>query len=132
MSIPLICVALLALLCIGLGFAVSLTRSGANTLYGSNIDPEDGLYKILRAHSNTTEYAPILALLIYILAQSQQPGWLIWCMVLATFFRYLFVVGIIVPTSMAKPNPLRFIGALGTYLTGFVLCGALLLQAING
>lgn len=131
MSFPLICISLLAFLCLGLGFAVSLTRAKTETIYGSDTDPESILYKMVRAHGNTIEYVPILALLIFILGQ-QQTSWVFWCMGLATFFRYLLVVGIVIPKTMAKPNPMRFIGALGTYLSGFGLCTALLLQAING
>jgi hypothetical protein len=131
MSIPLTCIALLAFLSIGLAFAVSLYRAKTGTVYSNNIDPEDSLYKVVRAHGNTVEYAPILAILIYVLSQTDQPGWVIWCMVLATFFRYLFVMGLLIPKTMAKPNPMRFIGALGTYLSGFGLSAALLIQAIN-
>jgi hypothetical protein len=47
---------------------------------------------------------------------------------LATASRYLIVAGLIFPPSMAQAHPLRFIGALGTYLTGFGLCIALLLS----
>ncbi len=119
MSTPLICIALLGFLVVGLGFSVSMTRSKTETLFGSATDPEDILYKMMRAHGNTIEYAPVLALLIFVLGQASQPGWVIWCMILVTFFRYLLVVGIVFPKSMAEPNPMRFIGALGTYLTGF-------------
>ena len=101
MSIPLMCIALLAFLCIGLGFAVSLTRSKTETLHGSTTDPEDLLYKMVRAHGNTIEYAPILALLIYVLSQYPQSTWVLWCMVLVTFCRYLLVAGIIFPKSLA-------------------------------
>lgn len=131
MSIPLICISLLAFLCIGLGFAVSSARAKTETIYGSAIDPEDSLYKILRAHGNTIEFAPILALLIYILSLQVLSTWVLWCMVLATVFRYMHAAGLIFPKTMAKPNPLRFIGALGTYFTGFGLCIALLLQALG-
>jgi uncharacterized membrane protein YecN with MAPEG domain len=131
MSTPLVCIALLGFLVIGLGFSVSMTRSKTETMYGSTTDPEDVLYKMTRAHGNTIEYAPIIALLIFILSLSSQPGWVIWCMILVTFFRYLLVAGIIIPKSMDKPHPMRFVGALGTYLTGFGLCIAVLLQALN-
>jgi len=131
MSIPLICISLMAFLGIGLGFAVSLTRANTDTIYGSEIHPENTLYKVVRAHGNTIEYVPILAILIYVLSLQSQPSWVLWCMVLATFCRYLIVLGIIIPKSLAKANPMRFVGALGTYLTGFGLCGALLLQALN-
>ncbi len=130
MSTPLICVALLGFLILGLGFAVSMTRAKTNTLFGSPIDPENFLYRMTRAHGNTIEYAPIIALLIYILSLSPQSEWVIWSMILATFFRYLFVIGIIIPKSMARANPMRFLGALGTYLAGFGLCTAVMLQAL--
>ncbi len=131
MSTPLICIALLGFLVVGLGFAVSMTRSKTETMFGSSTDPEDILYKMTRAHGNTAEYAPIIALLIFVLSQSSQSQWVIWCMILATFFRYLIVAGIIFPKTMDTVNPMRFIGALGTYLTGFGLCAAVLLQALN-
>ncbi len=131
MSIPLICISLLAVLAIGLGFAVSLGRSKTETLFGSSIDPEDSLYKLVRAHGNTVEYVPIIALLIYILSQFPLSSWVLWCMILVTFFRYLLVAGIVFPKSLARPNPMRFVGALGTYLTGFGLCVALFLQALG-
>jgi uncharacterized membrane protein YecN with MAPEG domain len=131
MSIPLICIALLGFLVVGLGFAVSMTRSKTDTMFGSTADPEDILYKMTRAHGNTIEYAPMIALLIFILSQSPQSDWILWCMILVTFFRYLFVAGIIFPKSMAQANPVRFLGALGTYLTGFGLCAAVILQGLN-
>lgn len=131
MLIPLICISLLAFLGIGLGFAVSLTRAKTDVLFGSSTDPEDILYKMVRAHGNTMEYVPILALLIYILSQFPQSTWVLWCMVLVTFARYAIVVGIIFPKTLAKPNPMRFIGSLGTYLAGFGLCIALILRALN-
>jgi uncharacterized membrane protein YecN with MAPEG domain len=131
MSIPLICIALLGFLVVGLGFAVSMTRSRTDTMFGSTADPEDILYKMTRAHGNTIEYAPMIALLIFILSQSPQSDWILWCMILVTFFRYLFVAGIIFPKSMAQANPVRFLGALGTYLTGFGLCTAVILQGLN-
>ena len=131
MSIPLICISLLAVLAIGLGFAVSLGRSKTETLFGSAIDPEDSLYKLVRAHGNTVEYVPIIALLIYILSQFPLSTWVLWCMILVTFFRYLLVAGIVFPKTLARPNPMRLVGALGTYLTGIGLCVALFLQALG-
>jgi uncharacterized membrane protein YecN with MAPEG domain len=131
MSIPLICIALLGFLVVGLGFAVSMTRSKTDTMFGSTADPEDILYKMTRAHGNTIEYAPMIALLIFILSQSPQSDWVLWCMILVTFFRYLFVAGIILPKSMGQPHPMRFLGALGTYLAGFGLCTAVILQGLN-
>ena len=129
MSIYLICIALLGFLCFSLGFHVSMARAKVGAMYGGDADPDSALYKAQRAHGNTIEYAPILALLIFALGQSEQAGWVVWTMILATFFRYLIVVGILLPVTMAKPNPMRFVGALGTYISGLVLVGALLIQA---
>ena len=131
MSIPLLCISLLAVLAIGLGFAVSLGRSKTETLFGSAIDPEDSLYKLVRAHGNTVEYVPIIALLIYIHSLFPLSTWVLWCMILVTFFRYLLVAGIVFPKTLARPNPMRLVGALGTYLTGIGLCVALFLQALG-
>lgn len=129
MSVSLICVALLALLVVGLGFRVSLARKKSNTSFGCELEPTDPLYKAIRAHGNTVEYVPTLALLIYILGTLPVASWVLWTMCLATFFRYVLAAGILFPATMAKSNRLRFVGALGTYLTGFVLIFALLLQA---
>lgn len=131
MSIPLICISLLAFLCIALGFSVSMARAKSNVLIGCSDDPENSLYQLIRAHGNTIEYAPILALLIFILSLSPQSDWVIWFMVLATAARYLFAAGIVFPKTLAKPNPMRFVGALSTYFFGAGLSVALLIQAVG-
>ena len=129
MSISLMCVALLALLCLGLGFNVSLVRARTGTMYGADDDPASAMYKAVRAHGNTIEYAPLLALLIYILGQGVGSSWVNWAMIGAVFFRYVFALGILLPATMEKPHPLRFIGSLGTYLSGLALVIGLLLRA---
>ncbi|MEH6519464.1 MAG: MAPEG family protein [Halioglobus sp.] len=131
MSIYLICIAMLGLLCLGLGFNVAITRAKLGVLYGGEADPESKLYKAQRAHGNTTEYAPILAVLIFALGQSSQPSWVTIAMVAVTFFRYLFVLGILAPATMNKVNPMRLVGSLGSFLSGFALIAALLIQAIH-
>ncbi|MBW2290166.1 MAG: hypothetical protein JRG90_20420 [Deltaproteobacteria bacterium] len=45
---------------------------------------------------------------------------------IATASRYLIAIGLILSPTLEKPHPLRFVGALGTYLAGFGLCAALL------
>jgi len=131
MSVPIICVALLALLCIGLGFSVSMARAKQEKIIDHSNDPEDVLFQRVRAHGNTVEYAPILALIIYILGQTPQATWVLWFMVLVTACRYLLVAGLLIPKSMARPNPMRFVGALGTYIFGLGLVAALAMQAIH-
>ncbi|MBT4519407.1 MAG: MAPEG family protein [Halieaceae bacterium] len=131
MSIYLICISLLGLLVFALGFNVSMARNSSGSMYGSDADPESRLYKAQRAHGNTIEYAPILAIIMFALGQVEQPDWVIWSIVAATLSRFLLVAGIILPATMARPNPMRFLGALGTYLAGFALVAALIIQAIN-
>ena len=128
MTTALVCISLLGLLVFGLGFSVSTVRGRTETLTGSSGDPEDTLHKLVRAHGNTTEYAGMLAILIYAVGSTSPAGWVLWCMGLATASRYSLAIGLLVSPSMESPHPLRFIGALGTYLTGFVLCAALLLS----
>ena len=130
MSIPMICIALLGLLLILLGFGVSMQRRNAKRSLGVPDDPADPLLKYARAHGNTAEYAPILAILIFALAQSPQPGWVLGVMMLATLSRYLFAAGMILPASLAKPSPMRFYGALFTYLSGLTLALVLLVQSL--
>ena len=128
MTIATICIALLALLLFGLGLAVSLTRGSAQRIIGYSDDPTDRLHKLCRAHGNAAEYVPILALLIYILGARGPAAWIAWTFVAATVFRYLHAAGMIFPATLAAPNPMRFLGALGTYLAGFVLAIALLVS----
>ncbi len=128
MTIATICIALLALLLFGLGLAVSLTRGSAQRIIGYSDDPTDRLHKLCRAHGNAAEYVPILAILIYILGARGPAAWITWTFVAATVFRYLHAAGMIFPATLAAPNPMRFLGALGTYVAGLVLAIALLVS----
>jgi uncharacterized membrane protein YecN with MAPEG domain len=128
MTVALVCVALLGLLLIALGFAVSTARGQENVLIGSPEDPTHRLQKLVRAHGNTAEYAPMFAVLIYALGTLAPATWVLWCMGIAVGSRYLIVAGLIFGPSLAEAHPLRFVGALGTYLAGAALCVALLLH----
>ncbi|MEM7610598.1 MAG: MAPEG family protein [Pseudomonadota bacterium] len=130
MSIPMICIGLLGLLCFLLGFGVSMQRRRTGTSLGASADPADPLLKYVRAHGNTAEYAPIIALLIFVLAQSPQTTWVYAVMILATASRYVFAAGMVLPASLARPNIGRFLGALGTYLFGTTLAVTVLAQAL--
>ena len=126
MEAALVCVALLGILLFGLGFTVSITRGRTNTAAGSSGDPTDRLHKLVRAHGNTSEYVAMLAVLILILGTREPSTWSVVSMVGATASRYLLAAGIILSPTMEKPHPLRFLGALGTYVFGLALCGSLL------
>ncbi|TMA50223.1 MAG: MAPEG family protein [Deltaproteobacteria bacterium] len=124
MNVAIVCTALLGLLVFGLGLAVSLTRGATRTNFGFTPDPTDRLYKRVRAHGNAAEYAPMLAILILLIGARNPAPWMVWTFVAATLFRYLHAAGMLVCPSLDQPHPLRFVGALGTYVTGLVLAVA--------
>ena len=50
---------------------------------------------------------------------------LLGLLVAATTCRMLLVIGLVAFARMDRPNPVRFVGALGTYVAGLGLVGAL-------
>lgn len=124
-SIALACTAVLGLLLFGLGLAVSIGRFRATTGSGCAEDPTNPLHKLVRAHGNTAEYAPFLAMLFLYNGAHEPSGAVLSLIVAATACRCLLVVGLLAWPTMSKPNPARFIGALGTYLCGAALSIAL-------
>lgn len=121
MNLAITCIGLLGLLVIGLGFGVSMVRGRTGTNIGYRDDPTDPLFKWVRAHANACEFAPMLAILIFALASTGYGGWDGWLYIAAVVVRYLHAAGMILSPTLAEPNPLRFVGALGTYLVGFAL-----------
>ena len=95
-------------------------------LSGSSQDPANLLYKLVRAHGNTAEYAPFLAILFLYLGTRNPAPSTVWLMIAATACRVLLAISIVAWPTMAKPNVARFVGALGTYAPGIALCLALL------
>jgi uncharacterized membrane protein YecN with MAPEG domain len=124
--VAVVCTALLGVLVFGLGLGVSLTRGRTGVIAGCPDDPDHALTRMSRAHGNTTEYAPMLAVLMLVVGANDPPAWALWTMGLAVACRYVFVVGVLVCPTMTKPHPLRFIGASGTYAAGLALCVAAL------
>lgn len=127
MNVAITCAALLGLLVFGLGLAVSMVRGSTQTNIGYTPDPANMLYKLVRAHGNATEYAPMMAILILLIGARQPATWVIWIFVAATLSRYLHAAGMIMSATLDKPQPLRLVGALGTYVFGLVLVVATLL-----
>ncbi len=126
------CIGLLGLLIIGLGLWVTVTRGRTQTAGGVKDDPADPLFKAVRAHGNATEYSPILAVLYLLLAQLEPSTWMLWTMGITTASRYLHAAGMLLGPTLAAPHPLRFVGALGTYLGGLALSLAALFRAFGG
>ncbi len=130
MSTTLVCIAMLAFLVFGLGFAVSAARARTGTLQGCPADPASGLHKLIRAHGNTAEYAPLLGLLFYLVARFSPGTAGLTLTVLATLSRYMLVAGILVSPTLARPHPLRAAGALGTWICGLALAALLVEQTL--
>ncbi|HKX41422.1 MAG TPA: MAPEG family protein [Burkholderiaceae bacterium] len=125
-TVALASVAALGLLLFGLGLAVSLLRFRKETLFGQPDDPNSLLCKLVRAHGNTAEYAGLIAVLVLYLGSRSPAPWVVWVMGAITACRYVLVAGLVFPASLARPNVLRFVGALGTYACGAALCAALI------
>lgn len=119
------CTAILGFLIFGLGVAISLLRFREHRLTGSADDPANLLHRFVRAHGNTAEYAPFLAVLFLYLGAHQPSALALWLMIGATAARVLLVLGLIA-WPLNRENPLRFVGALGTYVAGAALCALLL------
>jgi len=128
MSIFLLCAAVLVLLYAALSTNVSRMRLRRRKSPGVT-DAE--LTKAVRAHGNASEYIPLfVALFIYL--HSIQAGLpLAIVAVLATVSRVLHAAGMFLIPSVSERHPLRFLGALGTYICLFVLGTALLLRALG-
>lgn len=129
--IAILCAAALGALVFLLGLGVSLQRKKYRVGSGTTDDPNSRLNRYIRAHANTTEFVPFLALLFLYLG-AHAPGPLsLGLIVAATFSRYAIVFGLLTGPSLSRPNPARFIGALGTYLCGTALCIAMAITAFS-
>ncbi len=127
--VALICIAVLGVLVFGLGLAVSALRFRDGRLQGHSAEPTDLLHRVVRAHANAAEYAPFLAVLFLAFSAHAGNAVVAWLMIGATLARVLHAVGLLAWPTLARPNPLRFIGALGTYGCGLALCGVLVWAA---
>ena len=128
MTTAILCTALLGLLVFGLGLQVSRLRGSSNVIIGHSTDPADPLHKAVRAHANATEYAPMLAILMLAIGTRGPSTWMVLVFLAATLARYLHAIGMLVCPRLDQAHPLRFAGALGTYLCGFLLVLAALLS----
>ena len=123
MTTAIICTALMGLLLFALGLAVSLTRGSTKINYGYPDDPAHILHRLCRAHGNTAEYVAIFAVLMLFIGLREPTDWMLWVMWICVAARYVIVIGMLMG-SLDKLQPVRFIGALFTYLGGFALCVA--------
>jgi len=128
MDIPVVCTALLGLLLFGQGLHVSLMRQSTGVIIGHDRSPTDRMHRAVRAHANTAEYAPFLAILFLWHAAHQPAPWIVATIVIATVSRFTLVAGLLWGKSLDKPNPARFLGALLTYVCGLLLAAAVLVR----
>ena len=126
MYVSIVCTALLGFLLFGLGLFVSIQRQRHRTLIGHDQNPLDATHRAVRAHANTAEYAPFLAIMFLWHGAHDARAWILWTMVIATLSRYLLAGSLLFGPTMAKPNPARFVGALATYVCGLLLAAAML------
>ena len=126
MNVAVACTAALGLLLFGLGGYVSVLRQSLGRLIGHDASSVDPMHRAVRAHANTAEYAPFLAVLFLWHGAHQPPAWIIATILVATFARFLLVAGLLWGASLNKANPARFLGALVTYLCGAALALAIL------
>lgn len=115
------CTAALGCLLFLLGLSVSMLRRRAGIGSGPAPDKNAPLNRVIRAHANTAEFAPFLAVIYLYFGWRGASDLAVWLIVAATVSRFLLVIGLIAWPSMSRPNPPRFIGALGTYLCGVAL-----------
>lgn len=121
MRIAIACSALLGVLLFSLGIYVSAVRGRVGNNGGIPNDPGDPLFKAIRAHGNTAEYAPMLAILMLYLGAHNPALWIVWTMIIVTVCRYLIAIGMLMCPTLDRPYPLRLVGALGTYVGGLIL-----------
>src|SRR5260221_11168050 len=115
MTVAIVCTALLGLLLFVLGLNVSRSR-GAGKAGDYPTTSADPFFMAIRAHGNTAEYAPMLAVLILIAGERNPAAWVTIVMMIAVASRYLIAIGILSSSDLGVPNTLRFVGAVGTYL----------------
>lgn len=124
----LLCSAALVLLYAGLSLNVSLVRRKRRSFPEI---PEAEVIKAIRAHGNAGEYIPLFVA-VFLYLNSAQPGpsvFLVSVATLATLSRFAHAAGMLRIASVAERHPLRFYGALGTYIGLFALGAALLVRA---
>jgi hypothetical protein len=125
----LLCSALLVMLYFLLAFNVSMMRGKTRIGVGSNSDPSGPLNKAIRAHGNAAEYLPLFVAIFLYFSLVGASRWVAWVAVAVTACRFSHALGMYLSADLNKAQPLRFIGALGTYAGGIALGVALLLRS---
>lgn len=119
MNLYLLCAAILVLLYFWLSLNVSRVRGIGRK---SNERKEILLAKAVRAHGNASEYIPLFVLVFLFYREST--SWIpLILAVIATAGRISHAIGMLTAEHATQKNPMRYMGALATYigLVGFGL-----------
>ena len=127
MNTLVLCSGALASLYAVLSLNVSLTRLRKRK--DSSVT-EAQLTKAIRAHGNASEYIPLFIAAFLYLSTSGSDGLLSVIAVLATVSRFAHAAGMFRIANVSERHPLRYYGALGTYVCLFAVAVALLLRAL--
>ena len=120
MKIAVLCVAVLAILQIVLGLAISVCRWKFRISVGGPDDLKHPLFRLRTAFSNCAEWHPLLMALMLTNGMYAGGMWVLWLYPSAVAARCLLILGL-TTASLGKPNAARFLGALGTYIISLVL-----------
>ena len=136
MAYALVSVACLALLQILLALNCSLNRIMLKKSHGCDEDPANSLYRAIVAHRNACEYGPILCILVLVCAGISAmgiplPTWSAWLGPALVLIRVCHAAGILF-FNLRRPNALRRLGAIGTYLLSILLCGLIVYSRFAG
>lgn len=126
MNTALWCVAVLGIMLFGLGIFISAGRYFTSDFHVGNADRTRFTTKLSRAHGNTAEFAPFLAVLMLYLGTKATADCVQLAMVAATVCRVL-VVGFLTSATLSKMSVIKAVGVMGTYAFALALSGALLL-----
>jgi uncharacterized membrane protein YecN with MAPEG domain len=124
------CIGAMGLLLFLLALNVSRQRRMNKISAGMPDDPSHPLYKAVVAHRNASEFIPMFAILMVACQLYGTPNWMVAVYGAAVCSRFLHAFSILSYTTMKRPNLFRVLGAGLTYLSGAIMSGALLTQAI--
>ena len=126
MNILVLCSGLLALLYAALSVNVSVTRQRKQK--DSSIT-EAQLTKAIRAHGNASEYIPLFIASFLFLGTSGSSPALAIIAVSATVSRVAHAAGMFRIANVSERHPLRYYGAIGTYVCLFAVAVLILRRA---
>ena len=102
--------------------------------YGAPLEPTSAMAKAQRAHGNSAEYAGLLIALFLVTGFAYTGrdlgGLVTWTIIAVTVSRFVHALGFLICKTLEKPHILKAIGALGTYLGGFILSALIISRAL--